>query len=301
MKMHMGMSIMELYHLRTFLAVAESRHLTRAAERLHLSQPSVSTHIKALEEELGLTLFIRTPKGMKLSPDGKAISREACATVQAAEAVYHKADQLKKNITGAIRTSLNIEARFLKISGLMAVLKAEFPGLNLHFFQRHSLDAHDQVLNGILDTAFVFEPPKNPSLAGKYLSTFEISVVAPCEWKDRLAGKDLKELAGFSWIWTHESCPFNRIIKTIFQPTRLLPQKTIVVDHGDAITEMVASGAGLGLMLEGQARKAAERKLVSILMDRVASIDLYLVFKKSRADEPMINAMIWAACHIWQS
>ncbi len=291
---------MELYHLKTFLAVAESQHLTRAAERLHISQPSVSAHIKALEEELGLTLFIRTPKGMRLSHDGRAINREASAAVQAAEAVFHKADQLKKDITGAIRTGLNIDSRFLKISDLMAVLKAEFPGLNLHFFQRHSLDAHDQVLNGILDIAFVFEPPKSPSLAGKHLSTFDISVVAPGKWKDRLAGKDLKELAAFPWIWTHDSCPFNRIIKTIFQPTHLLPQKNIVVDHEDAITEMVASGAGLGLMLEGQAYEAAERNWVSILMDRVASIDLYLIFRKSRADEAMINAMIRAACRIWE-
>jgi len=297
--MHIRVSTMELYHLRTFLAVAKSRHLTRAAERLHISQPSVSAHIKALEEELGLTLFIRTPKGMRLSPDGQALSQEASKAVQAADKVFHKAGQLKKNITGAIRAGLNIESRFLKISGLMAVLKAEFPGLNLHFFQRHSFDAHNQVLNGILDTAFVFESPKNPSLEGKHLSTFEISVVAPCKWKDRLAGKDLKELARFPWIWTDDSCPFNRIIKTIFQPPSLLPQKSIVADHEDAITEMVASGAGLGLMLEDRAREAGEKNRVSILMDRVASLDLYLIFRKSRADEPMINAMVRAACRIW--
>jgi DNA-binding transcriptional LysR family regulator len=64
---------MELYRLRTFLAVADEQNLTRAAERLHISQPSVSTHIKALEEGLGVTLFIRTPKGMILSQEGSLI------------------------------------------------------------------------------------------------------------------------------------------------------------------------------------------------------------------------------------
>ncbi|MCP5237554.1 MAG: LysR family transcriptional regulator [Zoogloeaceae bacterium] len=53
---------MELYHLRTFVTVAEEGHLTRASERLFTSQPAVSAHIKALEEELGVTLFERTPR-----------------------------------------------------------------------------------------------------------------------------------------------------------------------------------------------------------------------------------------------
>ena len=54
---------MEIHHLKTFVTVADEGHLTRAADRLHTSQPSVSAHIKALEEELGLILFLRTPQG----------------------------------------------------------------------------------------------------------------------------------------------------------------------------------------------------------------------------------------------
>ena len=80
---------MELYQLKTFLAVAEEQHLTRAAARLHLSQPSVSTHIKALEEELGLTLFIRTSKGMILSHEGKSIKLKAESALRAIESVHH--------------------------------------------------------------------------------------------------------------------------------------------------------------------------------------------------------------------
>ena len=64
---------MEIYQLRTFLAVARLGHLTRAAEQLHLTQPAVSKQVKALEQELGVLLFERQPTGMVLTSEGRAL------------------------------------------------------------------------------------------------------------------------------------------------------------------------------------------------------------------------------------
>ena len=68
---------MELYQLKTFVAVAKEGHLTRAAKSLHTSQPAVSAHIKALEAELEIALFDRTPKGMDLTAAGKRLLDQA--------------------------------------------------------------------------------------------------------------------------------------------------------------------------------------------------------------------------------
>ena len=68
---------MELYQLRTFAAVADEGHLTRASERLHLSQPAVSGHIKALEGELGVRLFERASTGMQLTAAGSELLERA--------------------------------------------------------------------------------------------------------------------------------------------------------------------------------------------------------------------------------
>ena len=62
---------MELYQLRSFVAVAEAGHLTRAAEKLHVSQPAVSAQIKALEDALDIVLFERTSSGMVPTPAGQ--------------------------------------------------------------------------------------------------------------------------------------------------------------------------------------------------------------------------------------
>jgi DNA-binding transcriptional LysR family regulator len=74
---------MELYQLRTFVTVAEEGHLTRAAERLHLSQPAVSGQIKALEQELEVRLFDRSVSGMELTASGRELSAMRNASLPA--------------------------------------------------------------------------------------------------------------------------------------------------------------------------------------------------------------------------
>ncbi len=68
---------MSLAQLEYFVAVAEEEHLTRAAARLHISQPPLTRHMKSLEQELGVPLFARTARGMKLLPAGEVLLQRA--------------------------------------------------------------------------------------------------------------------------------------------------------------------------------------------------------------------------------
>src|SRR5471032_2868376 len=76
---------MELRHLRYFVIVAEEQNVTRAAERLHVSQPPLSRQIRDLEEELGVALFHRTAKSLALTEPGKLFLNEARAVLLQAE------------------------------------------------------------------------------------------------------------------------------------------------------------------------------------------------------------------------
>ena len=91
---------MELYQIRAFVAVAELGHLTRAAERLHVSQPALSGQIKALESILELKLFERAPSGMVLTAAGRQLLPLALEALASADEFRHAATRLSGQVAG---------------------------------------------------------------------------------------------------------------------------------------------------------------------------------------------------------
>ena len=126
---------MEIYQLRSFIAVAKMGHLTRAAEKLHLSQPSVSAHIKALEDEFGLSLFERTYSGMTLTLPGKRLLTEAEGILVAAEAMRHTAKALKGEITGRVRVGTSSDPGFIRIGEFCNAQMEHHPSLEVELHQ----------------------------------------------------------------------------------------------------------------------------------------------------------------------
>ena len=290
---------MELYQLRTFITVAEERHLTRASRRLHLSQPTLTAHIKALEEELGLTLFIRTPKGMKLSREGELIEAQAKAALQAAETLLHRATELRNDLTGMIRIGLNISSDYLRITDLLAVVRQELPGLELHFSQKHSLEAMEEVRKDGLDVAFVFVSPDVPIFRAARLSTFGVAVVAPVQWGRSLRDFDIENLAEFPWIWPDNRCPFFRITQELFAPLGRLPEKAVIVESDATIRKLVASGVGLSLMVGPEALEASRNNELLILAEQVAVLELSVLCLEERVNDPRLRALLETVSRVW--
>jgi len=101
---------MELRHLRYFLAVAEERHITRAAARLGLKQPPLSQQIRALETELGTTLFTRLPRGVALTPAGQGLLEDARALLSGVERAASRARAAALGQPGRISIGLTTAA-----------------------------------------------------------------------------------------------------------------------------------------------------------------------------------------------
>ena len=147
---------MELYHLKTFVMVAKEEHLTRAAEKLHTSQPAVSAHIKALEEELGLTLFLRTAKGMRLTNEGMKLYQNALAALATIDDFQHQAQRMQKEINGIIRLGLHTDPAYLHLNTLFSKMRQKYIEVEFHLLQRWSWQQPHDIRTGALDAGFIY-------------------------------------------------------------------------------------------------------------------------------------------------
>ena len=97
---------MELRHLRYFVAIAEERSFTRAAERLWVAQPGLSTQIRRLESELGIQLFDRHTRGVDLTGAGELFLERARTALAAADAARSTGHDLEEGLVGSVRLGI---------------------------------------------------------------------------------------------------------------------------------------------------------------------------------------------------
>src|ERR1700754_4773244 len=122
---------MELRHLRYFVAVAEEHSFTRAAERLWIAQPGLSTQIRRLEGELGVRLFDRHTRGVDLTEAGELLLERARVALAAAEAARATGRDVQAGLVGSIRLGLATCAGWHGTADLLATFGHERPDVEV--------------------------------------------------------------------------------------------------------------------------------------------------------------------------
>jgi DNA-binding transcriptional LysR family regulator len=145
---------MELRHLRYFVAIAEERSFTRAAERLWVAQPGLSTQIRRLEAELGVQLFDRHTRGVDLTAAGELFLERARLTLAAADAAGATGRDLEAGASGTLRLGIATEGRCRQASPLLQRFAAERAGVELTVLESYGgtlwRDLRDGRLDGLL-------------------------------------------------------------------------------------------------------------------------------------------------------
>ncbi len=122
---------LELRHLRYFVAIAEERSFTRAAERLWVAQPGLSTQIRRLETELGIKLFERHTRGVDLTSAGELFLERARATLVAADEACRTGRDLEAGVVGTVRLGLATAARWQAASSLLDLFTRNRPAVEV--------------------------------------------------------------------------------------------------------------------------------------------------------------------------
>lgn len=150
---------MELRHLRYFVAVAEEGHVTRAAERLGIQQPPLSQQIRALERELDAQLFRRKPRGVELTPAGRALLDEARAILARAEEAVATTRRAARGETGRIGIGFTSSASFHPfVPRAIRAFREQSPQVALTLDESGTTELVEGLRVQAIDAAFVRSP-----------------------------------------------------------------------------------------------------------------------------------------------
>ncbi|MET9532898.1 MULTISPECIES: LysR family transcriptional regulator [unclassified Streptomyces] len=162
---------MQLQQLGYFVAVAETRHFTRAAEELHVAQPSLSQQIRALEKELGAELFSRARGNITLTDAGETLLPLARRILADAETARHEVQELAQLRRGRVRLGATPSLCTGLLPDVLRTFHEQHPGIQLMIEEGGSHDLVRELARGALDLALVVLPLPTPSPA---LTTVEL-------------------------------------------------------------------------------------------------------------------------------
>lgn len=161
---------MELSQIRSFLALAETLHFSRAAERVHLSQPALSLQIRALEAELGVRLFERNRRKTEITAAGVVFRDEVTTAVAAIERAAARARQAAAGKIGCLRIGFISTAAALVVPPLVTAFRKSHPDVELEMRQALTAEQIAMLRQEVIDVGF-FRMPAQP---GRGIRTIEV-------------------------------------------------------------------------------------------------------------------------------
>jgi len=292
---------MELYQLRTFLAVAELGHTTRAAEKLHLSQPAVSAQIKSLEDELGATLFERTSSGMRLTRAGTGLLPYAERVLDAAQELKTAARAMQGEVSGRLRVGTVSDPQSLRLGLVLSKMVETHPLVAIELHHEVSGVALEKVAAGRLDASFYFGDLDAAGVAGLALGAFPYRVTGPAAWKERIEGAAWSEIAAQPWVMTPPVSTHSQLVRRLFRERGLAPTQVVEADNESVIATLVAAGVGLSLMRENLALDKQARGEVCVWEPGRVETTLWFVYPVGRERDPLIAALLDAVRETWRN
>lgn len=281
-----------------FVTVAREGSVSRAAEVLNLTQPAVSHQLKRLSEETGITLFSRTPNGLKLTHDGAAILAKA-HDVLASMAEFHRSARNRVGrIGGKLTIGTVVDPKFIRLGRLLAHLRSEHPDIETELVHGVSGDILKWLKQGRIDAGFylcgpddtpAFGPENEDPVHTIRLADFTYSVIAPAGWQSQVEDADWPALAALPWIGTPETSVHHRLLTKVFGDHNARANVVARVDQEASMLEMVRSGIGLSLCRDSIALD--QKQSFGLAVCNAVSVPACLCFitLERRKDNPMLS------------
>jgi len=223
--------------LKYFLELSQTLHLTRASERLGITQPALSHCVKRLESDLNCQLFLRSKKGVQLTPAGNKLKHSANAMIQQWENLRQNISDDIEAPQGVIKVGVHSAVAQYSLGFLGSFLKKN-PAIEVQL--THGLSRHmtEQVVSSVLDAAFAVNPAPHPDLIIKEICRDEV-----CLWKAKNCQNDDVLIIEPSLLQTQDI--LQKLNKKGFHFKRVIESSSLEV-----IASLVAQGVGCGIVPE---------------------------------------------------
>ncbi len=256
---------MDERHLRYFLAVVDEGSVTRAAQRLHLAQPSLSQAVRAFERELGAPLFHRVGRGVRLSAVGEAL-------IGPARQILRATDEARSAISGVVELktgTLEIAALATLAVDPMATLIGRFrerhPGVQVRVLEPESADGiRALVRDGACELGAAHLPLPGDQLTSHALGEQELLLVFPSEAApDRQRPLTPRDLARTPLVVSPPGTSTRMLLEQALDAVGVTPLIAVETAAREAIVPLVLAGAGATLLPAPLAREAERRGAVA--------------------------------------
>lgn len=250
---------MDLSDLRIFVAVVREGGVTRAAERLHRVQSNVTTRVRQLEEDLGVALFVREGKRLRLAPQGQVLLGYANRLLALADEARNALQDARPR--GTFRLGAMESTAAVRLPGLLSEYHQRHSGVVLELRTGNPQVLASAILAGDLDAALVAEPiadePFEKALA------FEEELVIIAAANHSLIGKKGGDLPRTIIVFEH-GCPHRKRLEDWYAKRNEMPERMVELASYHAMLGCVVAGMGVALIPRSVLATFPDRRLLSV-------------------------------------
>ncbi|MBC5768642.1 LysR substrate-binding domain-containing protein [Ramlibacter albus] len=285
---------MEFRHLRYFLAVAEELHFGRAAQRLAISQPPLSQNIRQLEESLGVKLFHRNSKEVRLTAAGREFVPRARALLEQAGDAARHAREVDKGFAGRLRIGLVSSMLYRGLPKLLRDFQAKHPQLRLVLRELNSQGQVVELVHGQLDIGFVHTQRLPPSISRVLFASEPFLCCLPEGHALANARKvAVAKLEGEPLVmFSREASPdyYERVL-AICSDAGFYPEVRHEVRHWLSVVSLVAQGLGVALVPQAL-KDSAIPGAVFVPLDKVTARSEVFCAWRTADDSAALDAFL---------
>lgn len=274
---------MDLRQLTFFAQIAELRSMTRAASVLHVSQPLLSRQMQALEKELGVLLFIRSDRGVQLTPAGQALLERSRSVLQQVGQIRDDIGLYAREPTGTLRLGLPPSLFELVSVPLIDGYCSAYPKVRLHVQEGLSAALHESVLTGRLDTALVSDAEPLDMLISRPLLREQLFLAGPAD-SGLVAevGVAARTLADRRMVMTSRPNAMRLIVDAALSQAGRRLEPVLETNSARLLLELVVNAQGFTVLPYSALARAHRQRRVAVAPVEGLSVTWTLVTPRGR-------------------